>query len=78
MKTRYGGSQDKMKMYEALMGSYGESVGIKFKFHGKVANTVDAHRLVQYFQEEKGPETADKLITCMVTVTFPFDFLLTA
>lgn len=53
-----------MKMYETLMSAYGAGVGINFKFRGTVANTLDAHRLIQHFQEAKGPETADKLINC--------------
>lgn len=64
-KSRYGDSEEKMKMYETLMSAYGAGVGIKFKFHGTVANTLDSHRVIQHFQEEKGPETADKLINCM-------------
>lgn len=63
-KSRYGDSEEKMRMYETLMSAYGVSVGIKFKFHGTVANTLDSHRVIQHFQEEKGPETADKLINC--------------
>jgi predicted DsbA family dithiol-disulfide isomerase len=38
------------------------TAGIDFKFGGTVANTIDAHRLIQHYQEEKGPEAADKLI----------------
>jgi predicted DsbA family dithiol-disulfide isomerase len=47
-----------------IMSAYGESAGIKYKFGGTVANTMDAHRVIQHFQEEKGPETADKIINC--------------
>ncbi len=46
------------------MSGYGATAGIKFKFGGTVANTMDAHRVIQHFQEEKGPETADKIINC--------------
>lgn len=53
-----------MKMYTTLMSAYGMSAGIDFKFGGTVANTLDAHRLIQYFQEEKGPEAADKIVNC--------------
>lgn len=63
-KSRYGDSDEKMKMYETLMSAYGVGVGIDFKFHGTVANTLDAHRLIQHYQEEKGAKTADKLIDC--------------
>lgn len=53
-----------MKMYTTLMSAYGVSAGIEYKFGGQVANTMDAHRVIQHFQEEKGPETADKMINC--------------
>jgi predicted DsbA family dithiol-disulfide isomerase len=63
-KSRYGDSEDKMKMYITLMTAYGVSAGINYKFGGTVANTMDAHRVVQHFQEEKGPEAADKILNC--------------
>lgn len=61
-KSRYGDSEEKMQMYTTLMTAYGVSAGIDFKFGGTVANTLDAHRLIQHYQEEKGPDTADMLI----------------
>jgi predicted DsbA family dithiol-disulfide isomerase len=63
-KSRYGDSEDKMKMYTTLMSAYGVSAGIDYKFGGKVANTLEAHRVIQHFQEEKGPVTADRIINC--------------
>ena len=63
-KSRYGDSEEKMKMYTTLMSAYGASVGVDFKFGGTVANTLDAHRVIQHFQEEKGPETASQIIDC--------------
>lgn len=63
-KFRYNDSEEKMKMYTTLMSAYGVSAGINFKFGGTVANTLDAHRLIQHYQEEKGPETADKIVNC--------------
>lgn len=67
-KTRYGDSDEKWKMYETLMSAYGVGVGINFKFGGQVANTIDAHRVIQHFQEEKGPEVANKLIDCKFAI----------
>lgn len=64
-KSRYGDSDEKMDMYTKLMSAYGNSAGINFKFGGTVANTMDAHRVIQKFQEEKGAEVADKIIDCM-------------
>ena len=61
-KSRYGNSEEKMQTYTTLMTAYGVSAGIDFKFGGTVANTLDAHRLIQHYQEEKGLVTADKLI----------------
>jgi predicted DsbA family dithiol-disulfide isomerase len=61
-KSRYGDSEEKMKMYTTLMTAYGASCGIAFKFGGQVANTLPAHRIIQYFQEQKGEETADKIV----------------
>lgn len=51
-----------MQMYIGLMTAYGRGEGIEYKFGGTVANTLQAHRVVQHFQESKGPEVADKLI----------------
>jgi len=64
-KSKYGDSEEKMKMYTTLMSAYGASAGINYKFGGTVANTLQAHRIIQYFQEEKGPEVADKLINSL-------------
>jgi hypothetical protein len=53
-----------MKMYIGLMTAYGMGCGIDFKFGGTVANTLDAHRVIQHYQEEKGAEAADKIVAC--------------
>lgn len=49
-------------MYTTLMSSYGEKEGIKYKFGGTVANTLQAHRCIRHWQEVKGPEVVDKFI----------------
>jgi predicted DsbA family dithiol-disulfide isomerase len=59
-----------MKMYTTLMSAYGASCGIDFKFGGTVANTLDAHRLIQHYQEEKGYETADKIVNSLYSQYF--------
>lgn len=64
-KSRYGDSEEKMNMYTKLMSSYGAAEGINFKFGGIVANTTHAHRLIQHYQEKKGPETADKIVNSL-------------
>ncbi|KAK4947692.1 hypothetical protein LTR10_013638 [Elasticomyces elasticus] len=52
------------------MTAYGKSAGINFKFGGTVSNTLDAHRVIQHFQEEKGPEVADKIINSLYSQYF--------
>lgn len=64
-RTKYNHSEDQMKKYTTLMSAYGVGVGIDFKFQGTVANTLSAHRLIQHFQEEVGPETADKIVNSL-------------
>ncbi|KAK3116026.1 hypothetical protein LTR53_004032 [Teratosphaeriaceae sp. CCFEE 6253] len=61
-RSRYGDSEEKMKMYTTLMSAYGVAEGIDYKFGGTVANTLQAHRVIQHFQEVKGAETADKVV----------------
>lgn len=63
-RSRYGDSEEKIKMYMTLMTAYGVSAGVNFKFGGVIANTLDAHRVIQHYQEEGGLETTDKLINC--------------
>lgn len=59
-----------MEKYTILMSAYGVGAGIDFKFHGTVANTMDAHRLIQHYQEEAGPEVADKLVNSLYAQYF--------
>lgn len=62
---RYGDSEEKMKMYITLMTAYGASAGIEYKFGGTVANTLQAHRIVQHFQETSGPVVANALVNSL-------------
>lgn len=64
-KSKYGDSEEKMKMYTTLMSAYGASAGISYKFGGTVANTLQAHRVIQFFQESSGPAIADKLVNSL-------------
>ncbi|TKA71594.1 hypothetical protein B0A49_04727 [Cryomyces minteri] len=65
MASKYGGSEERMKIYTTLMAAYGVGLGIDFKFGGTVANTLDAHRLVQHYQSQRGPACADALINSL-------------
>ncbi len=51
-------------MYTTFMAAYGTPLGIDFRFDGTVANTFQAHRLVQHYQGQKGEEVANKIINC--------------
>ena len=53
-----------MKMYTTLISAYGTPLGIDFRFDGTVANTLQAHRLVQHYQQVKGEEVATKILDC--------------
>ena len=64
-RSRYGDDDEKWKMYTTLMQAHGVGVGINFRWEGMTANTLQAHRLIQHFQEEKGLETADKIVSSL-------------
>ncbi|KAI6855970.1 thioredoxin-like protein [Hortaea werneckii] len=64
-KSKYDDSEEKMKMYTTLMSAYGATEAIEYKFGGTVANTLQAHRLIQHFQEVKGVEVADKIVNSL-------------
>lgn len=57
-------------MYTKIMGAYGRAEGINFKFGGTVANTLPAHRLIQYYQETRGPECAGAIINSLYSQYF--------
>lgn len=62
--TPYARDPEAFKKYSTYMALLGVAVGIDFDFGGYIANTLNAHRLIQYYQEERGPETADKIVDC--------------
>ncbi len=69
-QIKFNGSEDKMQKYTTLMNTYGQQVGIDFDFHGTVANTFDAHRLIQHYQDELGAEVADEIVNSLYTQYF--------
>ncbi|KAF2725771.1 thioredoxin-like protein [Polychaeton citri CBS 116435] len=64
-RSRYGDSEEKMRMYTTLMSAYGVGEGINYKFGGTVANTLQAHRVIQHFQGAKGAKAADAIVTSL-------------
>lgn len=67
---KYDGSKEKMDMYVEYMSTLGEASGIKFSFGGDIADTLQAHRVIQYFQEEAGAETANRLVDALYRMYF--------
>jgi len=57
-------------MYTKIMSAYGRGEDIDFKFGGIVANTLDAHRLIQYYQDTRGPDTADAIVNSLYSQYF--------
>ncbi|KAH8200931.1 hypothetical protein TruAng_004869 [Truncatella angustata] len=47
---KYNSDPAKFKLYETVMDSYATALNFKFNWDGQVANTVDAHRVIQIFQ----------------------------
>ncbi|KAL1865735.1 hypothetical protein Daus18300_007111 [Diaporthe australafricana] len=68
--SKYDGSSEKMDMYVEYMTTLGEASGIKFKFGGDIADTLQAHRVIQYFQEEMGTDTSNKLVDALYRMYF--------
>jgi predicted DsbA family dithiol-disulfide isomerase len=63
-RERYQDSEDMMTKYTTIMSAYGRNCQppINFKFGGTVANTLDAHRIIQNVQENKGEGAARKVV----------------
>jgi predicted DsbA family dithiol-disulfide isomerase len=61
-KKRFNDSDEQMKKYVTVMSAEGLESGIPFRFDGTIANTQHAHRVIQYFQEEKGAAVADLMV----------------
>ncbi|EHK45142.1 hypothetical protein TRIATDRAFT_87959 [Trichoderma atroviride IMI 206040] len=51
--------------FQSQLRRRAESVGIDFRFDGAMGNTFDAHRVIQYFQQAKGSEAANKLVDAL-------------
>ncbi|KAF2030379.1 thioredoxin-like protein [Setomelanomma holmii] len=58
-KERYNDSPERMQMYIDYMTALGKDDGITFDFSGgTIANTLHAHRILQYLQNNKPPAHA--------------------
>jgi len=69
--ARYERKFGKARMAQMIphMAAVGDSVGIKFKYGGKIGNTRDSHRLIA-FAGEKGAEYQDRLVEMLFHAYF--------
>lgn len=67
---KYGGSEQKMGVYSDYMKELGEAEGIEFDFGGEIANTLHAHRIIQYLQAEHSPSHALSALTSLYSQYF--------
>ena len=68
--TKFDDSQERMKLYTTLMSTYGSESGISFSFHGVIANTLEAHRVIQQVQIDFGAEMAGRLVDALYKAYF--------
>ncbi|KAG9523829.1 thioredoxin-like protein, partial [Aureobasidium melanogenum] len=60
--ARFNADEEHMRKYVVLMTAYGKAEGIAYKFGGRVGNTLQAHRVIQLVQENKGSDAAEKVV----------------
>ncbi|KAF6818051.1 dsba oxidoreductase [Colletotrichum plurivorum] len=63
--AKHDASEQKQSAYEEAMTALGAPVGITFSWGGTMSNTFPAHRVIQHFQELKGTETANRLVSAL-------------
>jgi predicted DsbA family dithiol-disulfide isomerase len=59
------GNPEGQRVYQEHMAALMAPLGVTPRFDGLMGNTLHAHRVIQYFQEEKGAETANALIDAL-------------
>lgn len=52
------------------MASLAEPLGLTLRFDGLMGNTLNAHRVIQHFQTEKGPEVTNRLVNALYRAYF--------
>lgn len=62
LKNIHNSNSDAQAAYQTHMSSLFEPFDIKLSFEGDIGNTLPAHRVIQYFQKEKGEDTAGKIV----------------
>lgn len=67
---KHKGIVDAEDAFQSQLRRRAEPVGIDFRFDGAMGNTLHAHRVIQYFQQSKGPETVNNLVDALYTRYF--------
>jgi predicted DsbA family dithiol-disulfide isomerase len=70
-KEKYNNSEERMQMYIDYMTALGKDDDIAFDFNGgTIANTLHAHRILQYLQNQKSPSHALAALDSLYTQYF--------
>jgi predicted DsbA family dithiol-disulfide isomerase len=66
LREKYNNDTALMNKYTAYMSALGRAEGVEFEFGGggMIANTLHAHRVVQWVQEERGAEIGRRVVEC--------------
>jgi len=69
---KYHDSDELMTKYTTVMTHLGsqETPPVPFDFNGTIANTLQAHRLIQLYQKRYGPELAGRFVDALYTAYF--------
>lgn len=65
LTNKHNGNTEAQKIFQAHMNEQVAPLGLNISFEGEMGNTLNAHRVIQYIQEEKGEEVADKLVNAL-------------
>ncbi|KAL7942162.1 hypothetical protein V8C42DRAFT_354994 [Trichoderma barbatum] len=65
LDNKHFGDVTTQQVFQEHMTHVAQALGITLRFDGRMGNSLHAHRVVQYFQESKGPETASRLIDAL-------------
>ncbi|KAI0134331.1 thioredoxin-like protein [Xylariales sp. AK1849] len=80
--SKYQFDESKFAMFETVMNSYAEPLGFKFNWNAPMANTLEAHRVIQVFQggedlpqdfpsgKKYGPETVNQMVDSLYRMHF--------
>ncbi|UKZ46475.1 hypothetical protein TrVGV298_000679 [Trichoderma virens] len=65
LDNKHFGDVTTQQVFQEHMTRVAQPLGIALRFDGRMGNSLDAHRVVQYFQDSRGPETTSRLIDAL-------------